>query len=134
MSNEGNGVDEQGLVETQVMILADTPASENEEVVSATAVLIEAAKNAKLVSVICTHIESRQPATILCAMILDEDNQEIAQYVPLAMLFTGDNAPWVAYQPPLAASIVQEEIDPLIVFSESESEVEDNESESQEAS
>lgn len=131
-NNLNNGVDNNGVVKTQVMLLADTPAEENDDVVSATAVLIETVKNDSLVAVICTHVESKQPATILCAMITEKDDPTIAQYVPIAMLFTGNNAPWAAYQPPTAAMMVPETgPDPMTVFS-SEEDV-PNESELEEA-
>ena len=92
---------------TEVAILADTPASENQEVVEATAILIEAAKDARLVAVVCTHVESKEPGTILCAMIRNEENPELAQYVPLGMLFTGTNTAWTEYIPPQSALQVE---------------------------
>jgi hypothetical protein len=119
MSSKSNGTSKDDVVETQVMLLADTPAEDNQEVVSATAILIESAKRDALVAVICTHIESKQPATILCSLIKDEDDPDIAQYVPIAMLFTGDNAPWAAYQPPASAMMMPEPgPDPMTVFSD----------------
>ena len=130
MSEVSNGQDAMAEVtETQVLLLADTPASENQDVVQAAAALITAAKDANLVAVICTHVESKQPATILCAMHQEKASPDIAQYVPLAMLFTQGNAPWAAYEPPTAAMVLPDFDDELVKFSE---ETVDNESESEE--
>jgi hypothetical protein len=131
--SESNGIDSVANVrETQVLLLADTPASENQEVVQAAAAVISAARDASLVAVICTHVESKQPATILCSMYEDKDNPGTAQYAPLAMLFTPGNAPWAAYEPPLSATTLPnlEDLDPLdmVEFSEET----DDESESEE--
>ena len=100
-----------------VMVLSDRPASEDQDVIQATAALIDCAQNARLVAVICEHNESKKPATILCGIHSDPEHPEFAEYVPIAILFTGEDTPWEAYTPPKSATVVQDPEVPLIEFS-----------------
>lgn len=109
----------------EVLVLSDTPVDESPEIVQASAYLISAAKHDKLVSVVCTHDKSGEPATILCALIEDKDKQT-AQYIPLAMLFSEGNTPWVDYNPPKAALNIPEP-GPMDVFDEEQDEPESEE-------
>jgi hypothetical protein len=105
------------MSETQVLLLADSPAEENEEVIHATAHLLRAANAGQLVAVICTHAETKQPATILCAMNTTDPVHKTAQYIPLAMLFSSGNTPWTKYLPPQCALTVPEP-GPLDIFND----------------
>lgn len=89
--------------DVQVALLADTPAEENREVVQATADLIRAARNDQLVAVVCTHAESKSPATILCYMHKSPDNPNQAIYVPMAMLLDREKDLWKYFTPPSSA-------------------------------
>lgn len=109
---------------TEVLLLADTSAEDNQDVIHATAHLIEMAKAGTLVAVVCTHVETKAPATILCAMHTTDPVIKTAQYVPLAMLFSPGNTPWTRYIPPQSALNVPQP-GPLDIFDDL-----DNESES----
>ena len=119
--------------EIEVLVLSDTPIEEHNDVVQATAALISAARRSQLVAVVCTHVETQRPATILCAMHTTKENPSTAQYVPIAMLFTEGNAQWVHYQPPAAAQSV-DATNPLDVFIEDTVEETSDKSESKKAS
>ena len=85
--------------ETPVPMLADKPAEEYEEVIRAASDLIEAAKDDKLVSVVCVHNESGESTAILCIMSKDEESGKFA-YTPVAKLYHGLNMEWSEYTPP----------------------------------
>ena len=88
--------------ETQVPMLADKPASEYEEVIRAASDLIEAAKDDRLVSVVCKHSESGEDHAILCIMLHDEEAGTYS-YTPAAKLYHGLNMEWSEYVPPAVA-------------------------------
>jgi len=128
MSSNGKA-DYDSIVERPVMILSDKPAAESQEVIQTTAALIDCAVNNRLVAVVCKHNESRKDATILCAVSTSPDNNELAEYIPLAILFTGEDTPWEAYIPPASARVVEkeeEEVQPIVEFSEPTPEVSDD--------
>lgn len=112
----------------QVMLLSDSSPEESQDALKATAQLLQAAEENRIVAVVCTHKETAEEGVILCASFDDEASQT-STYVPLGLLFTKGNATWTDYDPPSSAVVPA---DPMDVFEEDEDG--EAESESEEAS
>ena len=90
-------------VGTRVPILTDIPkdSPQIQDVIKMSAAIIEAAKEDRLVSVVCKDDEGKQ-AVILCAMYPGKDTN-VANYVPLARQFDADFGNWIELYPPSCA-------------------------------
>lgn len=95
--------------EIVVYLYSDREKEQDAEYLQYLGELTSAAKEERLVGLVCTHSESGEPAVILCAVKQQEGGG--ASYIPVARLFDSNELSWADYDPPSDVFETEEESD-----------------------